>query len=434
MKKLLQYLITLAMAWLFYTPVFSADLLEVYNNAVRSDPVSIAANLNVLTSQEVQQQAEAKLYPQASLNGALSENELRVSGYDTQRYSGKSAKLNITQVLFDLQAWRDNVKYKHLIDKTSKDYIQAQSDLIVKVVELYFNVLEAEDALSLSRKNTQTITKNVEQLKALYERQLAPITGLYEAEARLDLALSTEIEAEAALSVAYERLYEVVGTRVKKLSPLKEQLKFLPPDDSIEQWVELALKNNPTLAANKSNIEAAKQEVAVKNAGRAPRLSLGFTQSHQDTGYDNAPRPVTDTSTIALSFTQPLYLGGGISAKKRESVYRLEIARQAEIETRRKVEQQLREHYLNLKSDVLKIKATRRRIESEQKRAESMRAGFKYGTATVNNVLDADTDFLKAQLEHQKAKYNYIKNQVRLKSAAGTITESDILELNSWVN
>ena len=433
MKKLLQALIIPALA-LLYTPAFAANLLEVYNDAVRSDPVSIAAHLNVLTSQEVQQQAEAKLFPQASINGALSENELRTKDYDTLRYSGESIKLNISQVLFDMQAWRDNAKYKYLVDKTSNDYIQAQSDLIVKVVERYFNVLEAEDALNLSRKNTQTIAKNVEQLKALYKRQLVAITGVYEAEARHDLALSTEIEAEAALSVAYERLYEVIGKRVSDLSPLKEQLKFLPPDDAIEQWVKLALESNPALAAAKSNIAAAKQEVAVKKAGWAPRLSLGFIQSHQDTGYDNAPRPVTDTSTLALSFSQPLYQGGGISAQKRESIHRLEIARQAEIETRRRIEQQVREYYHNLKSDVLKIKATQRRIESEQKRAESMRAGFKYGTATVNDILNAETDFLKAQLDHQKAKYNYIKNQVKLKSAAGTITESDILELNNWVN
>lgn len=434
MKKLLIRLIILATIIPFRLSVYAADLIEVYNNAVRSDPVSIAANLQVLTSQEQQQQAEANLFPQASLNGTFSENELKSSGIDTQRYSGTSIKLNISQVLFDMQAWRDNERYKLLIDKSNNDYQQAQNDLMVKVVELYFNVLEAQDAMLLTKKNTRTIAKNLEQLKALYEKQLVAITGVYEAEARHDLALSTEIEAEAALSVAFERLYEVIGTRIKAISSLKEDLKFLSPDDSIEQWLDLAVQNNPILAASKSNVQAAKKDVEVKKAGRAPRFTLGFTQSHQDTGFDNSPRPTTDTSTIGISITQPIYQGGGISARKRESVYQLGIAEQIEIEAQRQVEQQLREHYLNLKSDVLKIKATSRLIESEKKRAESMKAGFKYGTVTVNDVLNADTDYLKALFEHQKAKYNYIKNQVRLKSAAGIIAENDIMELNSWVN
>ncbi len=411
----------------------AANLLDVYNDAVRSDPVSIAAQLRVLDSEAQQQRAVSVLYPQASLSGALSDNLLTGKSIPKDRYTGKSIKLNINQVLFDLKAWRENEKYKLLIDKSSNDYRQAQADLIVKVVERYFAVLEAQDTLVLTKKNTTTINQNLKQLRALYKRQLIPITGVYEAEARYDLARSSEIEANTALSVAFEKLYEVIAERVSELSPIKEKLQFLEPDDSVEEWLALALENNFSLAASRSDVLAAKKEVAKKSAGYFPRLNLGFTQSRQDTGFDNSPRPQTDTSTIAISFSQPIYQGGGISAEKRQSVYRLGIAEQVEIESKRKVEQQLREYYLSLKSDVLKIQATKRLIDSEKKRAESMKAGFKYGTVTVNDVLDADTAYLKAQLEHQKAKYKYIIDQVKLKNTAGLIAEKDIIELNNWV-
>jgi len=416
----------------------AANLLEVYNHAVRSDPVSIAAELQVLVSEEQQQQAKAKLYPQASLSGSFSENYRTgknvTADSDYQTYDGTSVRLSISQALLDIQAYRDNEKWKILADKSAKNYQQAQSDLMVRVVELYFNVLQAQDNLELTKKNKNTIAKNLEQLKALFKRQLVPITGVYEAEARHDLALSVEIEASAALSVAFERLYEVIAERIKQVSPLKTKLVFLKPEDSIEKWLDLALANNASIAAKKANLLAAKKDVEVKKAGYFPRLSVGFNQSHQDVGYDNSPQFKTDTSTISLNFSQPIYEGGGISARKRESIHRLGLAKQEEVEVLRNVEQQLREHYLNLKSDVLKIKATGRRIESEKKRAESMKAGFKYGTVTVNDVLNADTDFFKAQAEHQAAKYNYIKNQVRLKSVAGTITDKDIIELNKWID
>jgi len=417
----------------FQSNLSAANLLEVYNHAVRSDPVSIAAKLQMLVSEEQQQQSEASLYPQASLSGALSKNYRTGKDLADQNYTGTSVRLSLSQVLLDVQAYRDNEKRKFLIEQSSEIYQQAQSDLMVRVIELYFSVLEAQDNLLLTKKNKKTIAKNLEQLKALYKRQLIPITGVYEAEARHDLAVSSEIEASASLSVAFERLYEVIAERISKVSPLKEQLAFLSPEDSIEAWLELAMANNSSIASKKASLKAAKKDLEVKKASYYPRLSVGFNQSHQDVGYDNSPQFKTDTSTISLNFSQPIYEGGGISARKRESIHKLGLARQEEIEVLRNVEQQLREHYLNLKSDVLKIKATKRRIESEKKRAESMKAGFKYGTVTVNDVLNADTDFFKAQAEHQKAKYNYIKNQVRLKSVAGTITEKDILELNKWV-
>jgi len=415
------------------------DLLEVYNHAVRSDPLSIASKLQVLISKEKQQQAEAGLYPQASFSGAFSENyrigdNVGGNNIDHDKYDGTSIRLNLSQILLDVQVYRDNEKFKLLTEASAKNYQQTQSELMVRVVELYFNVLEAQDTLQLTQKNKQTISKNLEQLKALYKRQLVAVTGVYEAEARHDLAMSEEIEASAALSVAFERLYEVIGERVKDLSPLNENLKFHTPEDSIDNWIELALTNNASIASKKVNLLAAQKDVEVNQAGYYPRFSLGFSHSHQDVGFDNSRQTRTDTSTISLSFSQPIYEGGGISARKRESLYRRDVAKQEEIEVLRNVEQQLREHYLNLKSDVLKIKATKRRIESEKKRAESMKAGFKYGTVTVNDVLNADTDFFKAQAEHQRAKYNYIKNQVRLKSVAGVIAEKDILELNDWVD
>ena len=236
------------MSLLFFPlTVKAADLIEVYNSAVLSDPVSISAQLQVLISEERQQQTEALLYPQASVAGSASDNIMRSDRLDREHYQDNNIRLNIEQVLFDMQAWRDNEKFKYLIDKSSNDYKQAQSDLMVKVVERYFEVLEAQDAMELSKINTQTTKKSMERLEALFAKQLVPITGVYEASARHDLATSIEIEATAALSVAFERLYEVIGERIAELLPLKENLKFISPDDDFEKWLSLAMENNPTL-------------------------------------------------------------------------------------------------------------------------------------------------------------------------------------------
>ncbi len=416
------------------SPLYAENLLEIYNSAVRSDPVSIVAQLHVLIAEERQQLSSSALYPHASIDGSASSNSLHSNNLDHEYYQDYSLRLSIEQVLFDIVAWRDNEKFKLLIDKSSSDYKQAQSNLVVNVVERYFNVLEKQDAMALFIQNTQTTKKNVEMLEALYEKQLVPVTGVYEARARHDASISIEIEATAALSVAFERLYEIIGERVASIAPLKEDLKFLEPNDDIDKWLELAIQNNPTLAANKSNMQAAAKNVSVRKAGFAPRFSMNLSQASSNNDLSQTTRPHTETSSFTFNLSQPLYKGGGISARKRESVYQLGVAKQIEIEGLRHVEQLLREHFLNLKSDVLKVKANARLIESEKKRSESMRAGFKFGTVTVTDVLDADAAYLRAQLEHQKAKYNYIKNQIRLKSVAGVITEQDVIELNKWVN
>ena len=74
------------------------------------------------------------------------------------------------------------------------------------------------------------------------------------------------------------------------------------------------------LDAYNSHVLAAKKEVSKNRAGFAPRFSIGLTQLHQDIGYANTPRPSSDTSTIVLKFSQPIYQGGGISAKSSCSI------------------------------------------------------------------------------------------------------------------
>jgi outer membrane protein len=431
MKTLL--IIPILLFSLLTTAIQAANLLEVYNYAVTSDPTSVAAQIRVLIAQEQQQQSEATLYPQASLSGSLSENYLDGKGIKGSDYVGSSLRISVSQVLLDIASYRENERWKLLTEKSSAEYLQAQSELMVKVVERYFDVLIAIDYVDLLKQNKITIQENLKRLNALYKKQLVAITGVYEAQARLDLAHSEEIEADVKLSVAYERLYEVIGERVSDLSQLKGNIHFTVPKDNIKQWIELAMQNNASILAVKQHVLAARKEISFRKAGFYPTVALSFNQSRQDIGFDNAPRPETDTSTLSINIQQALYQGGGISAKKRESLHKLELAKLAEIETVRKTEQQLREYYLSLKSDVLKIKATQRQIESETKRTESMKASFKYGTVTVNDVLNADADFYKAQAEHQKAKYNYIKNQFNLKNSAGVLTEKDILEVNNWL-
>jgi outer membrane protein len=48
-------------------------------------------------------------------------------------------------------------------------------------------------------------------------------------------------------------------------------------------------------------------------------------------------------------------------------------------------------------------------------------------------VLDAHRDLFRAKFDHAQARYAYIVDILRLKQAAGTLTLSDLTEVNSWL-
>ncbi|MGI9331778.1 MAG: TolC family protein, partial [Gammaproteobacteria bacterium] len=63
----------------------------------------------------------------------------------------------------------------------------------------------------------------------------------------------------------------------------------------------------------------------------------------------------------------------------------------------------------------------------------AIQAGFEVGTRTSVDVLDADRDVFEARRDLAVARYEYILNVLRLKQAAGTLSDEDVGLINSFL-
>ena len=93
---------------------------------------------------------------------------------------------------------------------------------------------------------------------------------------------------------------------------------------------------------------------------------------------------------------------------------------------RRQTVQAARSSYLNVKAGISQVQAFRRALESTRTAAEATQAGFEVGTRTAVDVLLSLRSTFQADRDYAKARYNYILDYLRLKRAAGTLTEQDL--------
>ena len=56
------------------------------------------------------------------------------------------------------------------------------------------------------------------------------------------------------------------------------------------------------------------------------------------------------------------------------------------------------------------------------------------GTRTSVDVLDAQRDLFGARRDLAQSRYDYILDVLRLKSAAGTLAEEDLAQVNAWLS
>ena len=89
-----------------------------------------------------------------------------------------------------------------------------------------------------------------------------------------------------------------------------------------------------------------------------------------------------------------------------------------------------RQAYFGITSGLAQVKALQAAEVSSQSALDSNKLGYQVGVRINIDVLNAQQQLYSTQRDLARARYDTLLNGLRLKSAAGTLTEEDIARLN----
>jgi len=260
---------------------------------------------------------------------------------------------------------------------------------------------------------------------------LSAITDVHEAQARHDVAVSDQIEAENLLSDAREALQELTGHPEPTLNKLKETIPLNYPDPaSIQAWVDTALQQNPELLAAVATAESAQRDIKVQRAGHFPTLDLTADYTRLDNNFGGVIPIERDDSSVGLELRIPLYQGGAVNSRTRESRQKLLSALGKQEQQRRAIKRQTRDNYRGVITGISRVRALSQAVKSNETALEAATIGYEVGTRTTVDVLDAQRELLKSRRDYARGRYDYLLDTLRLKQSAGILAEQDIDQLN----
>ena len=409
------------------------NLLDVFGSALASDPEFLAAGADHRAAREIRPQALADLLPSARVS---LDRQWRVSLDRQPRlpdFRSDVLTLTVQQPVYrrDRRIAVDQAGSR--IAQAGALYAAARQDLMVRVAERYFRVLEAEDNLSFAQATLEAFEQQLAQSRQRLEVGLIAITDVEEAKAGYDLSRAQLIAAENALDIAREALRETTGRYQEKLAPLGEMQLVMPEPADIDTWTETALERNLRLLAARHNAETARREVERVQAGHSPTLdavgSLGLNNREASIGGSGENRH----TTIGLQLRLPLYSGGSILSRTRQSRHRYQRTLDLLERERRRAQRETRGAYLGVGSGISRVHALGQAVRSNETAAEAVDAGFQVGTRTSVDVLDAQRELFRARRDLSQARYGYILDVLRLKRAAGTLSEDDLRLVSAWL-
>ncbi len=142
---------------------------------------------------------------------------------------------------------------------------------------------------------------------------------------------------------------------------------MLKPDPADQdEWVTAAIDQNPLLLAAIAATQVAKQEIQVQNSGHYPSLDMTADYSYRDTEFGGFSALERNDSAIGLELTVPLYQGGLITSRTRQSRYSYSQTREEQEKQRRATERQARDTYRGVISGISKVEALQRAISNEK--------------------------------------------------------------------
>ncbi|MDJ0919317.1 MAG: TolC family outer membrane protein [Woeseiaceae bacterium] len=430
------------------------SLLEIYQQALQSDPLIHEAEARRLAALEAAPQARGALFPQINASGDWTTSESSGTSVDADAsgafgtFSSESDsevtqwQVSLRQTLF---RWDQIVGLRRadkIVAKAEADREAAQQDLIVRVTQRYFDVLAAEDRLRAINADKLAIARQLEQAKQRFDVGLIAITDVQESQAAFDQAVADEIGAKRSLATAREFLREITGSYVSELSAPKADLPLNTPVPASEkEWVDLAMSQNLALVAARLDEELARDQISLQRNGHYPTVDLvvstGSRETDSDRSINSGPFLQADSDgdsdSIGIQVTVPLFAGGQTRSRVRQAIFEHRAEREQLQRVTRETERQARDAYLGVLSEISRVNALEQAVASSRTALEATEAGFEVGTRTIVDVLNSQFALFQAITNYYQARYDYILNAMRLRQAAGNLQVQDLERLDRFL-
>jgi outer membrane protein len=408
------------------------SLTALYEQARAYDAIYLAARAQAEAAEYKAAQANALGLPTLSANVRGVATQIDLPGGRSGDNNALQSGLNGRMPLFNRanQATMEQAQRSLIASKAELE--AAEQDLIIRLTQAYFDVLAARDTVALTKTSQAAILEQLASAKRNFEVGTATITDTREAQAKADLAAAQQIAAENDLINRRIALAYLVGRRdVEPLSLASPVVLPTIVPKNVEEWVTVADSVHPQVIRARTALEVARLEIDKSKAGELPTLDAVASLGANYATGDSIIPGTTRSGSVGVELNWPLYTGGSVQNRIKETVALEQRSREELENARRSVGQNTRVAYWGVQSGEALVKALEAAEVSSRLSLDATQLGYKVGVRVNIDVLNAQTQLFQTQRDLFKSRYDVLVNSLRLRQASGQLTPNDLLAVNS---
>lgn len=408
------------------------SLADLYDASRLHDPTIQSATYAYQASQNEEAIGRGRLLPQVSLGsrygkGGRTDGGTDASYVDSDDYQSNSVSLTAQQPLYDKARWAAYQEGKARGQLGELEFDVASQTLFERVAKAYFQVARVENEIKLIGQQKAAIAGLVEQNKRLFASGEGTVTDIDDAQARYDLVVAQEVEAQTQRIAALRTLSGRANIAVQDIPPMQERSLgegLLAPEHDLGYWTRIARDASPELAARQAAVRVAEAQSEGQKAGHYPTLSLTGQLTRRDNSQYQELQPRQDSYYVGLSLDIPLYSGGSVSASVKKAEAALAGAQADYDVQRQQLAEDVETDYLGVVAGQAKSRAMLRAVDSNQKALTSTEKGYQGGVRSTVDILDAQQRLFQARRDLLNTKLDMLLSYVTLHTHTGQMNRA----------
>lgn len=303
----------------------------------------------------------------------------------------------------------------------------ATQDVIYAVDAAYWQVVSVKAKKKLATSYVALLDSLSHNVHLMFNEGVATRADVLSVDVKLNSAQIDLVKVDNGLVLSRMALAQVCGLPVNTVFALADEdnTAAVPTGDTEPAGgydMEAVYARRPDLRALEFGIEAAKQQKRVALSSMLPTVALiGSYEVSNPNLYDGFKKRFKGAFSVGAMVSIPIWHWGGNRAKYKaaeadENIRRLEMA-----DARELVSLQVSQAAFKTQEAYKTYDMTQTNLAKADENLRTATLGFREGVATADNVMEAQTAWLKAHSEQIDAMIDVQLCQTYLSKALGTL-------------
>ncbi len=415
---------------LFWTVGAGAVPLEKELASILVDHPQIqGAMKNIEAARHGVGRARAPMFPRLTVNGD-SGPEITDSVAARQSESGNEivrtrigGTVTVTQNVFNGFLTTAQIRSANLNRALTEVTLRGTTQQVLfEAIQAYVDVLKQKRLIEIARETEMTIQQQLELEDERVLRGTGITVDVLQAKSRLQIAKEKRVNFEGAFQDAITK-YTLSFNHPPPIETMTDPLvpsEFVP--SSLEQAIEIAISENPSLANSGNNIELAREKRSTIAAELYPVVDIvGKTNyEHNKGGTLGTKRDYS----LVLQASWDLFTGFATRSGQAQTAFEYAATRDAHRHATNKVMEQTRIAWQAVLTARERLDLLENAVNIASEVFESRRALREAGRDTVISVLDAENEVNTAQINLTGATYEERVAVFQLLLAMGRLNAS----------